>query len=73
MDLSLRHITKLCQAFVVFTTFDDLFLLWLESTSNRPLDKVSSPILTFRLLKGRAADYTSTTTPKSGERYEPVK
>ncbi|KAH9050659.1 hypothetical protein EDB84DRAFT_1666282 [Lactarius hengduanensis] len=44
VNLSLRHITRLCQAFVVFTTFDDLFLLWLESTSNRPLNKPIAPL-----------------------------
>ena len=49
----MRHITRLCQAFVVFTAFDDLFLLWLESTSNRPLNKVRSSILMLPSLKGQ--------------------
>jgi hypothetical protein len=44
VDLTLRHITRLCQAFVVFTTFDDIFLLWLECSLNRPLNKVSQSI-----------------------------
>ncbi|KAI0302159.1 hypothetical protein BC826DRAFT_987563 [Russula brevipes] len=39
VDLSLRHIIRLCQAFVVFTAFEDLFLSWLESTLTRPLNK----------------------------------
>ena len=30
-DLALRHILRLCQASVVFTAFDDMFLSWLES------------------------------------------
>ncbi|KAH9001155.1 hypothetical protein EDB92DRAFT_2050849 [Lactarius akahatsu] len=53
VNLSLRHITRLCQAFVVFTTFDDLFLLWLESTSNRPLNK---PIVTLQRLLNRESN-----------------
>ncbi|KAH9079531.1 hypothetical protein EDB83DRAFT_2343143 [Lactarius deliciosus] len=53
VNLSLRHITRLCQAFVVFTTFDDLFLLWLESTSNRPLNK---PIVPLQRLLNRESN-----------------
>ncbi|KAI9446343.1 hypothetical protein H4582DRAFT_1905062 [Lactarius indigo] len=53
VNLSLRHITRLCQAFVVFTTFDDLFLLWLESTSNLPLDK---PIVPLQRLLNRESN-----------------
>lgn len=53
VNLSLRHITRLCQAFVVFTTFDDLFLLWLESTSNRPLEK---PIVPLQRLLNRESN-----------------
>src|SRR6266404_130956 len=67
VDLSLRYIIKLCQAFVVFTTFDDLFLLWLESTSNRPLNKVILFILTRPLLKRRAANCAPTTAFESGK------
>ena len=31
-DTILRYITKMCQASIVFTTFDDLFQRWLERT-----------------------------------------
>jgi hypothetical protein len=46
-DLSLRHITRLCQASVVFTTFEDLFVPWLATTST--LNKVIQPpfVLSF--------------------------
>src|SRR6266853_2981324 len=44
VDISLRHITKLCQAFVVFTKFEDLFIQWLQSASTQPLNKVIQPV-----------------------------
>ncbi|KAF8478567.1 hypothetical protein DFH94DRAFT_633058 [Russula ochroleuca] len=50
VDLSLRHITRLCQAFVVFTTFEDLFVPWLKSTLTRPLNK---PIPSLQRLLNR--------------------
>ncbi|KAI9509630.1 hypothetical protein F5148DRAFT_1367050 [Russula earlei] len=53
VDLSLRHITRLCQAFVVFTTFEDLFLLWLESTLSQPLTK---PIPSLQRLLNRESN-----------------
>ncbi|KAH9180668.1 hypothetical protein EDB89DRAFT_1920409 [Lactarius sanguifluus] len=59
VNLSLRHITRLCQAFVVFTTFDDLFLLWLESTSNRTLNK---PIVPLQRLLNRESNMNHRST-----------
>ncbi|KAI0306458.1 hypothetical protein B0F90DRAFT_1808156 [Multifurca ochricompacta] len=47
-DLSLRHIIRLCQACVVFTTFDDLFLLWLEF--------ILTPILSLQRLLNRESN-----------------
>jgi hypothetical protein len=44
VDLSLRHITRLCQASVVFTAFEDLFVPWLATTLARPLNKVIQPV-----------------------------
>ncbi|KAI0273752.1 hypothetical protein BC834DRAFT_227074 [Gloeopeniophorella convolvens] len=52
IDMCLRHIIRLCQAFVVFTTFDDLFLLWLESTSGKSSNR---PISSLQRLLNREA------------------
>ena len=40
----MRHITRLCQASVVFTAFEDLFVPWLATTLTRPLNKVIQPL-----------------------------
>ncbi|KIL00116.1 hypothetical protein PAXRUDRAFT_821994 [Paxillus rubicundulus Ve08.2h10] len=53
-DRCLRFIIKLCQASVDFTTFDDLFLLWLIDLEYEVLDEASMPSL--QRLLNRDAD-----------------
>ncbi|KAG6866936.1 hypothetical protein C0991_003852 [Blastosporella zonata] len=55
-DKVLRHITRLLHCHIDFTAFDDIFLHWLEATSNLEIEE---PIHSLPRLFPREADATN--------------